>query len=75
MKVMRRMNGVFPPIGTVVGSDWSGMRLTVDGVDERGVTLRPSTVPDYEAVITREDPQSLTEVEMLETQRMYGAAK
>jgi hypothetical protein len=73
MKVMRRMNGVFPPIGTVVGSDWSGMRLTVDGVDERGVTLRPSTVADYEAVVERDNPQSLTELEMLETQKIYGS--
>ena len=67
--MMRRMNGVFPPVGTIVGPDWSGMRLTVDTVDERGVTLRPTTNQDFIALGERNEIHSVTEFKLL---RMSG---
>ena len=59
------MNGVFPPVGTIVGPDWSGMRLTVDTVDERGVTLRPTTNQDLAALGERNEIHSVTEFKLL----------
>lgn len=61
----KRMNGVFPPVGTIVGPDWSGMKLTVDSVDERGVVLRPMTGADLIALGERNEPHSVTEFNML----------
>ena len=63
--MMRRMNGVFPPVGTIVGPDWSGMRLTADTIDERGVTLRPTTNQDLAALGERNEIHSVTEFKLL----------
>lgn len=63
MKVDRRLNGITAPIGTILGPDWSGMFLTVDSVDEQGVTLRPTVKTDFSAVPP--EPRSLTEYKMM----------
>ena len=62
---MKRLNGIFPLAGTVVGPDWSGLRWTVVSTDERGCTLRPMRKVDLEAVMLLQDPRSLAEIKIL----------
>ncbi len=65
MRTNRRLNGIFPEVGTIIGPDWSGMFLTVDGTDEQGCTLRPALNADFAAV---PEARSLTEHNMMARQ-------
>lgn len=60
--VAGRLNGVYPPIGTLVGPNWHGEPLVVVGHDERGVVLGYPTSDEVFAALSREDRRSLTEV-------------
>lgn len=58
-----KLNGIFPPAGTILGPDWSGGFLTVYGTNDQGVELRRSTQSDFDAV--PESPRSVTEHKMI----------
>lgn len=63
MRTERRLNGIFPAPGTVLGPDWSGMFLTVVNIDDKGCLLRPTLRADFDAVPP--EARSVTEHQMI----------
>lgn len=60
-----RMNGVFPPVGTIVGAAEMNLPMTVAALDERGAILRTAVPSDWSRLIREENPMSVYEHEFL----------
>lgn len=54
---MSRMNGVFPPVGTIVGAPEAGLALVVEAQDEHGVVCRSATAQDFGRLMLAQEGQ------------------
>jgi hypothetical protein len=57
----KHMNGVFPPVGTIVGAAPNELARVVAAHDDKGVLLRTATPRDYQALMQRAEPFSVHE--------------